>query len=399
MSTPSQIKDLEFAAPPVAQFIQKRSLLVGVVFGGLAIIGAIINPAQFFRSFLVGYMLWLGMTLGCLAFLMLQHLTGGAWGMVMRRVLEAGSRTLWLMIVLFLPIILGIRSLYEWAHPEAFKNDEHLRHITELYLTPRFFILRAALYFVAWAILVTLLNRWSAIQDSPPERDLGLRFRNLSAPGLAVYAFTMTFAGIDFVMSIDPRWASSIYGLLIVAGQGLAGLSLAVIVITILARYPPMDAILKPANLRDYGNLMLTFVMLWAYFSFSQWLIIWGGNLPEEISWYLPRLHHGWNYVGLLLVLFHFAVPFALLLWKDFKTNPRKLIWLAAWLLVMRWLDLVWMIEPNFHPEKFYVSWMDFVVPIAIGGFWVTLLLRNLRERALVPLYDPRARAILEAHE
>jgi peptidoglycan/LPS O-acetylase OafA/YrhL len=163
----------------------------------------------------------------------------------------------------------------------------------------------------------------------------------------------------------------------------------------ILAKYEPMRRILKPGNLNDYGNLMLTFVMLWGWFTFSQWLIIWAGNLPDEISWYLARLHHGWRYVGFVLLMFYFVFPFVLLLSKNLKRNPKTLIWLAAWMLVMRWVDLFWNIEPAFNKDAFHISWLDFVIPIAIGGFWMWLFYRNLRSRPLVPLHDPRARAIL----
>jgi hypothetical protein len=317
--------------------------------------------------------------------------------MVIRRILEAGSRNIWLMVVLFVPILIGMRTLYEWSDPTRFANDEHLKHLTELYLAPRYFTFRAVMYFAAWVVLAEFLNRWSRLQDSPPDRDFSSRFRGLSGPGLVVYAFTITFAGVDWVMSLDPHWASTIYGLLFVAGQGLSGICIAVVMAVLLAQYKPMRSILKPQNLKDYGNLMLTFVMLWAYFSFSQWLITWSSNLPEEIRWYMPRLHHGWEYVGFVLVLFHFAVPFALLLSRDFKLNPRTLLGLAVGLLVMRWLDLLWMIEPNFNRESFHISWLDFTVPIAIGSFWITFFLWNLRRRPLVPLHDPRAHAILES--
>ena len=196
-------------------------------------------------------------------------------------------------------------------------------------------------------------------------------------------------------MSLDPNWASTIFGMIFLVGQGLLGICIAVIAEAILRKYPPMNRIIKPANLRDHGNLMLTFVMLWAYFSFSQWLIIWEANKADEITFYLPRVHHGWNLVGFLLMIFHFAVPFALLLSRDLKANPRLLAALAGWLILMRWLDLFWVIEPNFHKEHFFIGWLDFVIPIAMGGLWLALFFWNLRERPLVPLHDPRAHAIL----
>jgi hypothetical protein len=396
MMSASRLNDVNFEAPPVAQAIQQRSLVVGIIFAVLAVVGAFITPAQFFPAYLIGFMLWLGVTLGCLTFLMLQHLTGGNWAVPIRRILEAGTRTLWLMILFFLPIVIGISKLYPWARPAEIAHDAHLMHVAKLYLAPSYFVLRAILYFFVWAVLVSYLNRWSRLQDEPPERDFSRRFRRISAPGLVIYAFTMTFAAIDWVMSLDPHWVSTIYPLIFVVGQGLSGICFAVVAETILSRYQPMRSLLKPTTLRDHGNLMLTFVMLWAYFSFSQWLIIWAGNLPEEIRWYLPRLQHGWNGVGVFLMIFHFAVPFALLLSRNFKQNPATLARLATWLILMRWLDLLWMIEPNFH-RRFFIGWLDFVVPVAIGGFWLWLFFRNLRARPLVPLQDVRIHAILES--
>jgi len=386
--------EVNFAAPPVAATIQRRSLWVGIIFGIATIIGFVVTPAQAMHSYLLGFMWWLEMTLGCLALLMTQFLTGGSWGMVLRRFFEAGSRCLWLMAVLFIPIIIGMRTLYFWTNP-ARVVEEGVQKQAAMYLSGTTFVLRAVIYFVGWGIAVYFLTKWSGMQDRPPDREFGSRFRAVSGPGLVVYFFTMTFASIDWVMSLQPHWASTIYGMIFVAGQGLAGLCLATVMAIILANYEPMRRILKPSNLDDYGNLMLTFIMLWGWFTFSQWLIIWAGNLPDEISWYLARLHHGWRYVGFMLLVFYFAVPFVLLLSKNLKRNPKTLIWLAAWMLVMRWVDLFWNIEPAFNKDAFHISWLDFVIPIAIGGFWIWLFYRNLRSRPLVPLHDPRARAIL----
>jgi len=398
MST-ARANNLDVLGLPVAPIIQRRSLAVGVVFGVLAVIGAFINLDQFYRSYLVAYVDWLGLTLGSLALLMLVHLTGGDWGHVIRRILEAGSRTLWLMMVLFVPVIFGMSRLYIWEQPEAVAHDPKLQRITQLYLTHNGFILRAVVYFAIWGVLVWFLNRWSAAQDSPPSRVRGANFRALSAPGLVLYGFTISFAAIDWVMSLDPHWISTIYGLIFVAGQGLAALCFVVAVVAILVRYQPMSEYIKPGHVHDYGNLMLAFTMLWAYFSFSQWLIIWAGNLPEEISWYMVRLSGGWAWVGLFLALFHFAVPFALLLSRPFKRKVRHLVWLAAWLLAMCYLDLFWYVMPTFYGQ-IHVSWLDVALPLAIGGLWLAVFFGNLKGRPLLPLYDQQTQAILEpAHE
>ena len=385
----------EMMAPPVSSTIQQRSLLVGGLFGVLSIIGALISPDRFYAAYLLGFMLWVGLSLGCLALLMLVHMTGGDWGQAVRRILEAGTRTVPLMAVLFVPVILGIRHLYVWAQPDKIAHDKHLQEITRAYLNPGFFIARAVLYFAIWILLSWLLNKWSAEQDNPPVRDMGHRFRVLSGPGLVLYAFTLAFAAIDWVMSLNPDWISTIYGLLFLAGECLSAVCFVVVIVAILHRYRPVSEFMKPDYVHDYGKLMLTFIMVWAYFSFSQWLIIWAGNLPDEISWYLRRLHGGWQIVGLLLVVFHFSVPFALLLSRPLKRNVAKLVYLAAFLMIMRYVDMFWYVEPTFH-EGFVLSWLDIVLPIAMGGFWFALFFRNLRQRTLLPLYDLHTVPVLE---
>ncbi|HUK23553.1 MAG TPA: hypothetical protein VLV49_03155 [Terriglobales bacterium] len=393
------MNNLDVLGLPVAETIQKRSFAVGAAFGVLAVIGSFVGLDQFYRSYLLAYMDWLGVTLGCLALLMLVHLTGGDWGHAIRRILEAGCRTLWLMIVLFVPIIFGRTRLYIWARPEAVAHDAQLQRITQLYLTHWGFLFRAAIYFVIWGLLVFFLTRWSDAQDSPPLRPRPGSLRALSAPGLILYGFTISFAAIDWVMSLDPRWISTIYGLIFVAGEALSALCFVVIVVAILVSYQPMSEYMRHKYVHDYGNLMLAFIMLWAYFSFSQWLIIWAGNLPDEISWYMARLSGGWAWIGLFLVLFHFAVPFAMLLSRSFKRKIGSLVWLASWVLFMRYVDLFWHIEPVFHPA-FHVSWLDIVLPLAIGGLWLAVFFGNLKARPLLPLYDPQTQAVLEAaHE
>jgi hypothetical protein len=393
-----RVNPADLMAPPVAGTIQQRSFIIGVVAAVIALIGLLLAPDQFFRSYLLGYMAWLGVTLGSMAILMLVHLTHGNWGMVIRRILEAATGNVLLMAVLFLPLLAGLSRLYPWARPAEVGSDEHLRHLSETFLSPSLFVMRAIIYFAIWIGLAYLLTRWSKEQDHPNQKS-DLRFRNLSAPGLVLYGLTVSFAAVDWVMSLDPHWISTIYGLLLLAGQVLSAVSFAVVVEVILSRYRPMSALLEPDHVHDHGKLMLTFVMVWAYFGFSQWLIIWAGNLPEEITWYLRRLHGGWQYIGLILVLFHFVVPFILLLSRNFKRKPQTLVKLAVWLMGMRLLDLFWIIAPDFH-ENLHVTLWDIVIPVAMGGIWLGFFFRNLKERPLLPLYDEHARALLEpVHE
>lgn len=323
--------------------------------------------------------------------------------MVIRRIMGAAMRTLPLMALLFVPILFAIRRLYVWARPLDSIADKHLREhlqeITKSYLSVNEFIIRAIVYFAIWNALSFLLTRWSREQDAPGGPDNSGRFKALSGPGLILYGFTISFAAIDWVMSLDPSWISTIYGLLILAGEVLSAICFAVVVERILVRYRPMSEMLKPDYVHDHGKLMLTFVMVWAYFGFSQWLIIWAGNLPEEITWYMRRLNGGWGYIGLFLVLFHFAVPFVLLLSRPFKRDVTRLVWLAIWLMLMRYLDIFWNIEPNFS-STVTVTWADVVVPVAMGGLWLAYFFRNLGSLPLLPAYDPEAKEVLEpAHE
>lgn len=390
----------ELMAPEVTQTIYQRSLGIGIVFGVLSLITAFIKDTrdQFFHAYLLGFMFWLGITLGSMAFLMIQHLTGGKWGMVIRRPLEAAMKTLPLMLVFFIPIAaVGIPHLYgSWLHPDP--SDKHLWMMHNVYLTPGGYAGRAVIYFAIWLTLAFILNRWSQEQDSPPIQNLSPRFRTIAAPGIILYAFTISFAAIDWVMSLDPKWFSTIFGFIIIVGECLSAMCFMVVVERILVRYEPMASWLKPKEVHDHGKLMLTFIMLWAYFSFSQLLIIWAGDLPAEIRFFVRRLNMGWQVVGLMLVVFHFFIPFFLLLSRPFKRDPRRLVWLAVWLLFMRFLDLFWYIEPAFNPVATF-RWgylIDLLVPTAIGGIWLATFFHNLRARPLLPIYDMHAQEFLD---
>jgi hypothetical protein len=394
---------LDLTAPQVVRKISQRALVVGVIFAVIAVALAFVHPQEFYRAYLLGFMCWLGVALGSMAILMIRHLTGGGWGTVIRRILGAAMRTLPLLTLLFIPIIFGIRRLYIWARPLSNIEDkhfrEHLEQITQSYLTVNGFIIRAIFYFVIWNLLSFLLSMWSKQTDQPGAPNNSERFKAVSGPGLILYGFTISFAAIDWIMSLDPSWISTIFGLIILIGQVLSAMCFAVVVERILVDYKPMSEMLKPDFVHDHGKWLLAFIMVWAYFNFSQWLIIWAGNLPSEITFYLRRLSGGWGYLGLILVLFHFAIPFATLLSRPFKRNIRKLVWVAAWLMLMRYVDLFWIIEPNFS-KTLVLTLADVVVPIAIGGIWLWYFFHNLASLPLLPAYDPDAHEVLQpAHE
>jgi hypothetical protein len=394
---------LDLTAPEVVRKISQRSLVIGVIFAVAAAALAFMRPDEFYRAYLLGFMCWLGVALGSMAIVMIRHLTGGGWGTVIRRILGAAMRTLPLLAILFLPVILGIHRLYLWAQPLDNISDKHLREhleqITQSYLTVNGFIVRAVFYFAVWNVLSFLLSKWSKQTDHPGAPNNSQRFKAVAGPGLILYAFTITFAAIDWIMSLDPSWISTIFGLIILIGEVLSAMCFAVVVERILFNYKPMSEMLKPDFVHDHGKWMLTFIMVWAYFSFSQWLIIWAGNLPAEITFYLKRLSGGWASIGLILVLFHFTVPFALLLSRSFKRNIRQLVWVAVLLLLMRYIDLFWIIEPNFS-KTFVITVADVVVPVAIGGIWLWYFFRNLASLPLLPVYDPDVHEVLQpAHE
>jgi hypothetical protein len=395
---------LDLSPPPIVKTLSQRLLIVGAVFGIIALVLAFLQPDKFYPAYLLAFMDWLGVALGSMAIIMIRHLTGGGWGVVIRRLQGAAMRTLPFLTILFIPLLIAVaqHKMYPWAMPvESVSNPrirEHLEtnhFITASYLNFSGFLIRAIIYFAIWNFLSFLLTKWSREGDSPNARDNSQRFKALSGPGLILYAFTISFAGIDWVMSLDPTWISTMFGLIILIGEILAAMCFAVFVERILFDYKPMSEMLTPAFVHDHGKWMLTFIMVWAYFSFSQWLIIWAGNLPKEISFYMRRLHGGWEYIGLSLALFHFAVPFAILLSRPLKRDIRKLVWVAVWLLFMHWLDLLWIIEANFS-DTLRITVADIVVSIAIGCLWMGYFFRNLGSLPMLPIYDSSAKEVLE---
>ncbi len=372
-----------------------RSLAAGITGAAACLAGFFIDHDQFYRSYLWAYVFIVGVALGSMAWLMLQYLTGGAWGVVIRRPAEAAARTLPLVALMFIPVAIGIPNLYPWAHAAAVRADPILKHKTT-YLNVPFFLIRTVVYLGIWNLIGWLLNRYSARED----REGGARWHgkmaSVSAPGLVFWAFSITFMAIDWVLSINPHWFSTIFGMLFMAGQGLSSLAFLITVLVVLSYRAPLSGILTPRHLHDVGKLLLALVMVWAYFSFSQFLIIWSGNLPEEITWYLARLAGGWQYFALVLVFGHFALPFALLLSRDLKRNFKLLASIAVFILLMRFIDVFWLVAPDFRKDQFGVSWLDLAAPMGICGLWLAYFLRQLEKRPLLPLNDPHLEEALE---
>lgn len=391
-----------FAPKEVASW---QNIALGI--GGIATI-IILGAALIFedsrehalRGWLLGFIFWGGLCFGSIGILLLQYLTGGAWGVVIRRVCEAASRTLLGVFLLFIPIALGVTQMYEWTHP----GDDPILAIKAPYLNVTFWLIRAVLYFVIFGVMVYLLNMWSAKQDKSASYEeaadyLG-RATRFSGPTMVIFALTVTFATVDWVMSLDPHWFSTIWGLLFVAGWALSSFSFAVVLLAYFYDKPPMNRVLGKRHFHDIGKLMLALTMVWAYFNFSQYLIIWSGNLPEETTWYITRQQGGWGVMGVLLILFHFAFPFLVLLNRDIKRNTKWLARLAIFILFMRLVDMYFNIGPSpligLHGDaKLYVdllariSVFDFIGPIAVGGIWLWWYFRELQKRPLVPIMDP----------
>jgi hypothetical protein len=368
--------------------LRRPALVGGIALLAVCAVAALLGSEHFYRSYLLAFLFWTGIAVGCMAIAMLNHLTGGAWGAVMRRPLESGAATLPLMALLFVPIALSLHRLYEWSHAEALARDPLLRH-KSAYLNPAFFIGRTLVYFAGWIFLAQLLRKWSLDMDRNADPARRRRLQLFSSIGLVVYGLTVTFASIDWVMSLEPHWYSTMYGVLFIIGQALGAFSLMIAVTVLLARREPLSEVVTRDTLQDQGKLLLAFVMLWSYVAFSQFLIVWSGNLPEEVTWYIARFRGGWGAVGLLLVVFHFFIPFVLLLSRTTKRAPRVLGATAALVLVMRFVDLVWLVLPAFSRERLRIHWMDLALPLGMGGVWLAFFLWQLGRRPLVPANDP----------
>lgn len=377
--------------PPDLSAPRRRALLVGLVGSGVTLVGALAQPAQFFRSYLVAFMLCLGVALGCFAVSLVHHLSRGQWGVMIRRILEAAARTVPFLALLFVPLLFGMKSLYPWADAARVAKDHHLAHQAR-FMNPGFFTARAVLYFALWIGFAFVLSKLSKAQDEAPTDaaafQLGRKMQYVASFALFGYGLAATFGAIDWLMSLNEKWFSAIYGIYAIGGQIISAMAFVVLVVLMLGKRKPMEGLYQPKHLHDYGKLLFAFVMLWAYFSISQFLIIWSGNLPEEIGFYQGRTAGGWRWLSLLLVVFHFVVPFLLLLSSERKRDVKRLAPVALLLLVMRWVDLYWLVAPA-HRATLGVHWLDLAAPVGLGGLWLWAFFGELGKRTLLPVRDP----------
>ncbi len=389
--------DMTQAAPPDFRRTMRPALIVGVLGVVLTAVGAFLAPAQFFRSYLVAYIFFIGLALGCLAFAMLHYLAGGAWSAVLRRVLEAAMRTLPLMALLAIPFLFGMPYLYEWAHPEVVAQDALLQW-KQPYLNVPFFWIRAVIYMAVWLILLYFFNRWTNEQDRTGEARWADKMRSLAAPGLILLAITVTFGAFDWLMSLEPHWFSHIYGALLAMSAMLGALAFGTLVLALASQYDHLNEVITPRILSDLGSLILAFTMIWAYFAFSQYLLIWYANLQEEVPWYLRRLEGGWQILAAADVFLGFALPFLLMMGGDVKRRARPLAIAAGFVLFMRLVDLYWMVAPAFV-EHLQVHWLDIAALVGVGGIWVWFFLRQLQRRPILAYNDPKLPApVVDGH-
>jgi hypothetical protein len=410
----------DLSAPLFVNAWRTRALTVGVVFtvigAVLAILAAVNHDGidHLLRSYLMGFMICFGLCIGGMAVLMVQYLSGGKWGLLLRRPLEAMSRTLPLVFIMVLPILFGMKRLYLWARysdsHSAFlqglitKEEAHAIAWKHPMLNPISVCVQVGVCFVIWFFFMTLLNKWSLVRDADPEHNYGMwqkKFENLSGVGVVIYAVTLTVLAIDLVMSLDVTWFSSMYGLLFLVGQGYSVLALAVITVIKLSDAEPYKTILRKTEQHDLGKLCFAFVMLNIYLAFAQFLIIWSGNQPEEIPWYLNRVRGGWGEIATLDFIFHWVIPFSLLLSRDLKRDKRRIVMVCKWMLFARCWDMWWLIEPNFPDAARHLKWSFgqfeyFTVPVAMIAFWLAFYFTQLKQRALVPTNDPHVAEILE---
>lgn len=378
--------------------LQSRALTLGaiLILGGLLYAFAIGEMAGFYQAYLVGYMVCTGVTLVCMAFVMLHHLIGGRWGFVIQRLLEAVMGTLPMLLVLFIPILLGMHDLYHWTHKEAVAADPILQH-KEPYLNVPFFIVRTLFYFAIWIAASFLLRKWSIDQDKSGDPRLTDKIRSISGPGVVVFALTMTFASFDWIMSTDPHWFSTLYGVMMIVTSGGAALSFIIIMMNYLRNHDPISKLADADRFHDWGKLLLAFTLLWFYMMLSQFLIIWAANLPEENPWYVHRIQGDWEIVSILLVLCRFVIPLFLLLSIPRKRDPRRLVRVAWFILATHFVDIFWHVAPNFRLDGFGFSLVDVMIPLGLGSIWFYFVINRLKKNPLIPQKDPRFKELVES--
>jgi hypothetical protein len=365
---------------------QMPALIIGVIGLAACAVGWMMQPQEFFRSYLPAYIFWFDIVAGALGVLCLQYTTGGEWGLLIRRPLGAAARTMIAMAVLFIPIVLGMKYIYSWAD-QGIPGHSEAMHFKQQWLEPKAWIIRSAIYFAIWILWAWRIRILSLrfYEDRSPYTELSRR--RWSAAGLLMIVLTLTFASIDWVMSLEPLWFSSMYGISFTIGAGLSAFVFVTLLLTQLAKTEAMANVVKPSHFRDLGNLMFAFIMLWAYTAFSQFLLIWYANLKEEVPYYLRRQHGAWGMIAGFLIVFHFFVPFFMLLMRTIKDRPQTLAIVTIILLVMRFVDVYWLTAPAFS-DHFHFSIWTIAALAGIGGIWLWAFIQQLKGQTIIPIHE-----------
>jgi hypothetical protein len=413
------------AAPEILSAWRTRALIVFVVATLLSLAFAFSHEGKnhILRAYLMGYMICFSFAGGGLVLLMLQYVSGGKWGLLLRRPLEAMTRTIWLVGLMFVPIIFLWKHLYQWAAfatagavAQALSNhavtleQAMTLNAKRAMLNPAAAILQTVLIFAILGTFAFLLNKWSIERDADPARGTEpsfdrwrIKFENLCGIGILIYVILLTDGAIVWIKSLDITWYSSIWGLQFLVGQGYAVLALSILTVILLSRFEPMKTMLRVTEQHDLGKLAFAFVMLNIYLCFAEFLIIWSGNVPDEIPWYLNRIHGGWWYVCSADFICHWLIPFCLLLSRDLKRNKQKMIWLTCFMIFARCLDMFWLIEPNFADAAGNLRIVGNIgilayitVPVAVISLWAAYYMTQLQARPLMNVNDPHLEEMLE---
>src|SRR6266550_4692956 len=366
---------------------QRPALIVGILGLAASAIGWFMDPQEFFRGYLPSYVFWFSIVAGALAVLMLQYTTGGEWGLMIRRPLGAAARTMMWMLLFFVPIAIGMKYLYPWMDLDWARHDAVVSQKLA-YLNWKRFGIFALVYFGAWILWAWRIRALSLkfYEDRSPYTDLSRR--RWAAAGLPMIVLTLTFASIDWMMSLEPKWNSTMYGITFTVGCGLSSFAFVTFFLARLARTPAMAGILKPSHLRDLGNLMLAFVMFYAYTTFSEFLLIWYANLHEEIPHFLVRNSGTWGAVAFAVAMFHFFLPFGLLLMRPIKDRPKTIAIVAVIVIFMRYIVIYWLVAPSWYGERFYFSWMSIAALLAISGIWFWAFVNQLKGQTIIPIHE-----------
>ncbi len=363
--------------------------LITVVGLALTALGFLVDRDRFFYSYLTAFLFVLTVMLGTQFFVLVQHLSRSGWSVALRRLGETAAWTAPLFALLFLPLLGGLGDLFHWTHHEAVAHDELLQH-KEGFLNVPFFLVRAVIYFAVWSAIGLYFHRVSVAQDRNHDPHVTARLQRRAAPAMVLYALTVTFMAFDWIMSMDPHWYSTIFGVYVWSGGAVASFAFLAVVAQVLHRTGRLDRVLRTDHFQDLGRLIFAFSVFWAYIGFSQYFLIWYGNIPEETMWYIHRMEHGWRNVSLFLAVGHFVVPFVFLMSRWTKRRPSLVAGLAVWVLLMHYLDVYWMVVPNLGGHGPGFHWMDAACVLGVGGPFLWLFVTQLARHSLVPSGDPR---------